>query len=497
MKKLLIIVLSCSELAMHGSFTKHCSSASQLKPIHCSPCAQALLNPNTLVPFNSHSHGAPTQSVATLCPELPQDYCDDKNLQLISVGGFAPECIDYPQSIRLFQLTNKNRLREIPLAFSDQGVPSEFIFSTAICCFNNIPFIVFAGAPNSIHEVLWIYRYNIIDDTYYKVCSWAFDSSETERCILSAAINCTPCIDSTTGEPFLQIAAVGQPDSLGNNAIMLFKFQEYNEQCSLSLVNEIPIESTLYKAVWCNFKNCPLLAVGGQSSQTDQCDLANLHLYHVNCNFSAIPAATPILVGDKTTKVRAIATCCDKKPFPFFAVVANTTINKKPMSIVKVYFYDPQGKFQELAVLPGNGTIAGENFAIAFDPGCNCQSITFAGGTCEPRCKCTKNIFTYNFKCKKPGQYPVIMKPIEKAFGSFDDTITDLAFCKRADGNCYDMIVTSESASWSPEKDPLGQCNHGKGEIGLFKVIFCPNHKRCDPDPICIRKNIPVDLLLD
>ena len=361
------------------------------------------------------------------------------------------------------KLTSKNTLHEIPLVFPDDALPSDFIFSTAICCYNDKPFIVFAGAPNNDLEVLWIYRYNPIEETYEKICAWSFASEQKARCILSAAINCQPCIDPVTGEPFLQIAAVGSPDSLGNNSILLLKFQEGPYGCSLDLMNEIPIAGTLYKAAWCNFKNCPLLIVGGQAICTDQCKLANLFVYTVNCEFGAVQAAKPVLVGNKDVKIRALAVCCDKKPFPFIAVAGNYVVNDEPLSLVKVYFYSPHAKLTELAILPGDGNIKEDIFAIAFDPGCHCQSITFGGGTCEPRCKCTNNIFTYSFKCKKPGQYPVIMKPIETAFGSFDDTVTDLAFCKKAEGRCYDMIVTSECASWSAQKDPLCKTDPSQG----------------------------------
>lgn len=495
MKKAVTIVLLNITYIMNCSLTKQCNSCAQ---VPCSPCSQALLKPNTLVPFNPHHHGAPTQAVATLCPELVDDYCGGHNLQLISIGGFLPECVEYPQSIRLYQLTSRNSLREIPLSDIDEAIPSEFIYSTAMCCFNNKPYIIYSGAPNRMHEALWIYRYDIINDTFAKVCSWAFADNQSDRCLLSAAVNCKPCIDPDTQEPFLQIAAVGTPDSSGHNSILLFKFQEDEQGCSLKLMNEISVKTTLYKAVWCTFKDCPLLTVGGKATLTDHCSYANLFMYHVNCSFGVLPAVTPVLVGNRYVDIHGIATCCDKKPFPLFAVVGTFQDNGEQKSIVQIYFYSPRGSLIPLAGLPDEGTIDGFYFTIAFDPGCRCQSVTFAGGTCEPRCPCSKNILTYRYSCNKSGKHPVTMEPVETAFGSFDDTVTDLAFCKNlAGGGCYDMIVTSENSSWIKERDPLCKPKHQHGEIGLFKVKFCPEHKSCNPKPICIRKNFNFDPVLD
>lgn len=493
MKKICVTILLCTSLTLYCLWTKERSSSQK----NCSSYAQTIIKHSVLFPSNHYRHGAPTQAVATLCSEFPDDYCG-YNTRLIAIGGFASECIDYPQSIRLYQLTDSNTLREISLADPSENLPSPYIYTTAICCYNNAPFIVFAGAPNNEHEVLWVYRYDAISDTYSKVCSWAFATPESARCIYGVAINCQPCIDGLTGEPFLQIAAVGKPDLSGNNSILLFKFQADPQSCSLDLINEISVDGTQYKAAWCTYKDCSLLVVGGQSSMTDQCSYANLNVYSVNCNFAVVPAVAPVLVGNKDVKIRALAACCDKKPYPFFAVAGTYTVDDEPLSVIKVYFYDPRGHLRELAVLDGDGTIAGHYFAIAFDPACDCQSITVAGGTCKPDALCKKNIITYAFKCPKKGRYPALMKKIESASGFFAGTITDLAFCKNTESDYYDMIVTSEAAEClALEKDPLCAPCLNKNEIGLFKAKFCQQRTFCNPVPICSRKNKPFDPCLD
>lgn len=506
MKKVVLLILLC---------------ASQVQAIGpCSPCMQAFLFPERFHFVKAHNHGAPVESVSTLC-----DCCDNK---FVAIAGYT-SCLDgVAKSVRAYCLFTDegNRLVEQPVIPAN---PSDFLYSSDMCFNDNEDpymggqYLVVAGSPDSQGNVVWIYHgLDCAPYPYMLAASWGSMEPNRPSLIYSVAFNCNPCIDPLTQETFYQLAVVGKDSLLHVAKICILKFTpsitpSIETQTVIELQGGLDFGGDLYKAAWlpasvqstnpcqCNIP-CTILTVAGKYVQGHDCLSGNIHNFAVTCDgvYSEIIAAQPngnnnggvLTLGGPDFTVRQIVwnvpstLCCLKYPYPFMLAIGDHPIPgyiESFESLVVVYYYIPQtGQWHELAThhLPG------KIFAGQFTPGCDCKSVTVGGGRLRMDA-CIPNIWTLTYDCPEPGKtYPVPMQ--EKATTSFDDIVTSFAFCTEKDMYenriCDSLIVASESRNFSNDLDPLCPITAPLGEIGVYKTYFCKQTPQpCGLASICQR----------
>ena len=453
----------------------------------CTPCTQALNFPDRFHYTASYNHGAPVESVSTLC-DCPT------GTPYVAIAGYSNfDCI-YPKSMRIYYVNENlgNRLDEIMNV--DIPNPSDYFYTSSVCCIGGVPTILVGGCPDTAGNVVWIYTGNNTTG-FTQVASWGAGQVPAPTLVYSVAMNCAGC------NGVYQIAVVGKAAANGVATVYLLQYTP-GETPTLVFQNSVQLTGgDLFKAAWlpattptvgtcgCNIP-CTILSVGGKFTTGDECVAGNIHNYAVTCNgvmTSLDSIGGAITLGGSDYTVRQIVwntDCCSTYPYPFMLAIGDHAIPGGFESRVIVYWYNPTlGTWNQLAfyVLPG------KVFAGQFTPGCNCKSVTVAGGCFDQSVPCTANIWNLTYDCAPT--YPVPMTL--KTSTSFDDTVTGLAFCQET--NCWSMIVTSESANYSAATlDPLCPAVPEKGEIGTFKVNFCKaaGFQPCIPTPICQRKNI-------
>lgn len=492
----------------------------------CNACWQANNFPDKFHFVKAHTHGAPVESVATICD------CDG-NKYVIIAGYNNHDCHDYPKSIRAYKIevSHNNDLQEMNIVGPD--LP-DFLFSVTSYCLvaldQTVPYFTVVGCPDENGNVLWTYRLSpTIPDTWEFVSSWGANENPKPAMLLSIAgptINCfAPYGDQQILAP--QVAVAGK--AVNNIAkVYVLQFDILTQQWSTLSTKELS-GGDIFALAWlqartptsisactCNIP-CNVLSVGGKYLEGEDCKLGNIHNFTVDCfgNINEIVEAhcNPMDVNcggvltlggpDYTVRRLVWSDCCDKYPYPFLLATGDHEVPGYPglfESKVLVYYYNPAiGKFKELAykVLPG------KIFAGQFTPNCECKSVTVGGGCFLLDEPCKTNIWSLSYDCPKNCPKPMTCYPVEmqiKATSSFNTTtpgnevITSLAFCPEGpidNPDCWSMIVSSESKDFNETTNlnPLCPATIGQGEIGMYKVFFCKEKNRpCRPTPICARK---------
>lgn len=510
MKKLLVLLLLASV-------------ALQAASDPCKPCAFAAQFPDRFHFISAYLHGAPVESVSTLCD------CNT-NPRLVAIAGYTSsvDCT-FAQSIRAYSINEALGNTLEPIAV-DIPNPSDFLYATDMCCTNtpvttipSRPLLAVAGCPDADGNVLWLYEYTtILSVTSFRhTVSWGAGVTAKPNLIYSVAIKCVDC-DPTHQNPYYQIALVGKASADKTVSVYILRydmslslpFRSITLQAKITLSNAV---KDYYSVAWlpasaqtdpinpcmCNF-SCPILTVAGTNSTGEDCVEGNIHNFMVTCDgvvsevlSSGTGIGTIHFPGTEDWNMWSVrkvvwSNCCSLYPYPFLLAVGDrTNADGSVQSIVVVYYYNPvTGEFKELAK---SEMWDGKLFAAQFTPGCACKAVTVAGGRCMDgyNTPCDANIWTLKFDCPVDGRYPVTMTRFADAtHTSFDTTITSLAFC--AESPCQVMIVTSEDPSWpGTNLDPLSCPRVTKGEIGVYKVAPCVTLFRpCVPEPICVRKSV-------
>lgn len=489
MKKFLFIMIICS------IFTFQLIRS-------CTPCTQAAQFHDRFHFVKSYNHGAPVESVSSLC--------DCNGVKYVGIAGFASfDCTEgIKRSIRMYYIdvAAGNALIEMSI---DKPSPSDYLFSIEMCCLQQdsyqVPYFVVAGYPDADGNVVWVYKFD--GTQFVQVAQWGKDGYPQPLMQYCATINCVPY---TFGGAFYDIAVVGKAYGATDAEKVAYVYiLKYIPDNSLTQYDVVPFEGgDLFKAAWLNASRgtnfctcnvpCPYLAVGGSdrfvcSSGTRAVIKIDGKVYP-STQTGQISTIPPIIIGAECTVRQLVWKCCDKYPYPFLLVTADEPSSTDPYgyeSKIDVFYLDPQTQTLNLLaqhILPG------KIFAGQFTPGCDCKSVTVGGGCFDMSQPCTTNIWTLSYDCPPDGKYPIIpMTESKKAQTSFGDVVTSLVFCPEVDVNgerlCETMIVTSESNNYLSPLDPLcPQQQQKKGEIGVYKVFFCKKTaSSCMPTPICQR----------
>lgn len=461
----------------------------------CTPCAFAQQFPDRFHFLRTYFHGAPVQAVATLCDCGGETY--------VAIAGFSNfDCL-YPKSLEIFRLDVASGNKLVPVSI-DIPNPSDYLYAVEGYCFTSyggstIPSFTVVGCPDENGDFLWAYDLNE-DGTFVQVTKWGHEEKIKPSVLYSLAINPNICRELQGA----QVAVTGKSqDNIARVYIIFISGATApytaETQTILEFRTDPNIGSELYKVAWlgshesntncCNIP-CSILSVGGKYVEGQDCVWGNIHNFIVTCDGSTneILSNDPnyggaITVGGSDYIVRQIlwSSCCQentlKYPYPFMLVTADHATQNGFESKVLVYWFNPRtAVFSELAY----AFLPGKIFAGQFTPRCECKGVTVGGGCSDIVYPCVYNIWQLTYDCAP--RYPVEMT--KKAYTSFDDTVTSLAFC--SEDTCDVMIVTSESKD-SIDADPLCVKNNNKGEIGVFKTNFCSTPP-CSPVPICERR---------
>lgn len=469
------------------------SAAQAFSP--CSPCAQANKFPDRFHFVKSYDHGAPVESVAAVC-----DFNDEKYVAIAGYNNF--DCI-YPASLRIYKIIESegNRLDPMPV---DIPLPSDYLYSVEGGVFSlgavNEPYFIVSGCPDTDGNVVWAYALDSTQTVFFQAAAWGKGIVPTPSTIVSASLRTTFC-QGIDIYPSLQLAVASAPvNGIARVYLVGIKIagafdvetQDVIEYPGgiVEQVAWLPIIEQTGNNCLCRTK-CDYLTVVGKNLTGRDCKVANVLNYSVSCDGVVVEQVSTsgqdiIFLGPDYT-VRKLAwdsECCGKYPYPFLLVIGDHPTDYGFESMVVVYYYIADtGEFKELAY----AMLPGKLFAGAFTPGCDCKSVTVAGGCYDRSEPCTSNIWNLTYDCAP--KYPTEMNiKAQTSFGKPDDVVTSLAFCSET--ICDSLIVATESMNYmSHTLDPLCPSKLSKGEIGVYKVFFCkPSVVQCLPTPICQRK---------
>lgn len=492
MKKILIISLLFSAIVMQA----------------CNVCDTAKLFPNKFHFVKAYTHGAPVESVGTICN------CGDT--KFVIIAGYTSANCTAPVSIRAYSIdvNNNNALTEVAI---DLPHPSDFLYAVETRCFQQfgIPMFGVVGCPDADGNVFWGYIWNAQYERFEQIVKWGANETPKPSVLYAASANPLIC---GAQQNCIQLAVAGQAvDGIAKVWIIELCALSVNpfiatiatqHVIDLGITQSTPpneLDGAIFALAWlpattplnnctCNIP-CTVLSVGGKRLEGEDCRFGNIHNFTVDCDGNVLEIASigtdfpPVIDWGAEWTIRRLiwSDCCAEYPYPFLLAIGDKpNLTGGFDSKIIVYYYVPStGQFRPLAFkdMPGYKLFAGR-----FTPNCHCTSITVAGGKCPnpDRCK-DNNIINLSFACPSDKIYPVEMTI--GATSTFDDFVTSLAFCQET--NCWSMIVTSETANYSSQiLDPLCPPSTTRGEIGVYKVFFCPTGaaKPCIPVAICERK---------
>ncbi len=399
-----------------------------------SPCL--CMAQDQLMPGQIYSTGAKVNSVAWCC-------CDD--VCILATGGnsrtVSPSPV--PETVRLYLFNNATGdFNEVISPLSNPSIPivhGANVNAVAWCCVGSKRYLAVGGSnlqsgtnPEQTGDVI-VY---VVDYTTSGGITISCVASYTHGAPVRAlAWLCTPCGTFMSGNnPYGYLAIGGDPAGTSTTSIRILTFD--GSQCQFISASEIDISTgTSINALdWCcRSGKLPLLAAGGRTTSDDDDGKTILPTPEpvVPGPMEPLDGPKPPQDGDDDTentednapnffvytfgvepgsndlgryncvtqgtfpgrRVRAVKWCCSEKlctPFPPLAVGGWPSKNDPRKNLVVYLIKPPFNGPVEVASTTVDDNGLHNVRALAWNPTCDCNYLTFAG-RCSS-CKCDGNI---------------------------------------------------------------------------------------------------------